>query len=129
MGTDRQDRVNDAVSREMNEILRKIQDPRVRRAFVSVSGAKVSGDLSEAKIFYSVLGPDEGVREGLESATGFIRTELAHRLNLRITPKLRFVRDHGAEHAMDIALILKEEQTHASPAEPEDEGTDGQQPD
>lgn len=108
MGAYRQDRINEAVAAEMTEILRQVKDPRVNRAFVSISGAEVTKDLSQAKIYYSVLGPDKDVEAGIASASGFIRSELAHRLNLRITPKLVFLREHGAERAMDIAKILKE---------------------
>lgn len=109
MGAYRQDRINEAVAVEMTEILRLVKDPRVSKAFISISGAEVTKDLSQAKIFYSVLGPDKDVEKGISSASGFIRGELAKRLNLRITPKLIFVREHGAERAMDIAKILKEE--------------------
>lgn len=108
MGAYRQDRINDAVAAELTEILRQVKDPRVARAFISISGAEVTKDLSQAKIYYSVLGPDKDVEAGIASASGFIRGELAHRLNLRITPKLVFQREHGAERAMEIAKILKE---------------------
>ncbi|MBQ3934593.1 MAG: 30S ribosome-binding factor RbfA [Clostridia bacterium] len=124
MGAYRQDRVNDAVAREMTELLRRAKDPRISGAFVSVSGARVSGDLSQAKIYYSVLGPDEGVEEGLKSASGYLRSELARTLNLRVTPKLIFVRDHGPERAMDIALLLKEEKEHASSANSDNQSGD-----
>ena len=117
MASYRRDRINDAVAHELTELLRKVKDPRIAGAFVSISGAKVSGDLSQAKIFYSVLGPDEGVEEGLKSASGYLRSELARTLNLRVTPKLLFCRDHGPEHAMDIALILKEEEKHVPSSE------------
>ena len=116
MGAYRQDRVNDAVCAELTEILRTVKDPRVSRAFISISGAEVTKDLAQAKIFYSVFGPDKDVEAGIASASGYIRTELAKRLNLRITPKLIFLREHGAERAMDIAKILKdfqdEQQNH-----------------
>ena len=125
MGAYRQDRVNDAVAREMTELLRRAKDPRISGAFVSVSGARVSGDLSQAKIYYSVLGPDEGVEEGLKSASGYLRSELARTLNLRVAPKLIFVRDHGPERAMDIALLLKEEKEHASSANSDNQSGDG----
>ncbi len=110
MGAYRQDRINEAVAAELTEILRVVKDPRVSRAFISISGAEVSKDLSQAKIFYSVFGPDRDVEEGIASAAGFIRGELAKRMNLRITPKLVFLREHGAEKAMDIAKILKDYQ-------------------
>ncbi len=104
----RQDKLNNAVSGEIAAIIREVKDPRVAKAFVSIVGANVSPDLSVAQIFYSVLGDDEGVQKGLVSATGFIRSELAKRLNLRITPKLTFIRDNNTERAMYISRILKD---------------------
>ena len=103
----RQDKLNNAVCLELSAIIREVKDPRVSGAFVSIVGASVSPDLSTAKVFYSVLGSDEGVQKGLVSASGFIRSELAKRLNLRITPKLTFVRDNNTERAMNISQILK----------------------
>ena len=104
----RQDKINEQVAQEMTGILRNVKDPRVSEAFVSISGADVTRDLSLARIYYSVLGKDNGVKEGIDSANGFIRRELAHRLNLRVTPKLVFIRDTSAENAINIAKILKD---------------------
>ncbi len=104
----RQEKINEQVEKELTMILRDVKDPRVGGAFISISAAEVTRDLSLAKIYYSVLGPDDGVSDGLKSANGFIRRELAHRLNLRVTPKLVFLRDNSAERAINIAEILKD---------------------
>lgn len=106
----RTDKINESVSREITDILRSVKDPRVSGAFISVTGVNVSNDLSFAKVYYSVLGSNANDREiakGLESASGYIRSELAARLNLRVTPKLNFVKDNTAERAMRISDILK----------------------
>lgn len=109
MASHRIDQINEEVREVMTGIFRTVKDPRVSKAFVSVTGADVAKDLSVAKIYYSVLaGKDEEVAEGLKSAGGYIRSELASRLNLRITPKLTFVKDDSTEKAMHIASILKE---------------------
>ena len=108
MAGHRQDKLNNAVCLELAAILREVKDPRVSGAFISIVGANVAPDMSVAQIFYSVLGSDEGVQKGLVSATGFIRSSLAKRLNLRITPKLTFIRDNKTERAMHISQILKD---------------------
>ncbi len=108
MAGHRQDKLNNAVCGELAAILRQVKDPRVLGAFVSIVGANVAPDLSNARIYYSVLGSDEGVQKGLVSATGYIRSELAKRLNLRITPTLTFIRDNNTERAMNISRILKD---------------------
>lgn len=102
------DRINESVARELTEILRNVKDPRVSGAFISITGVDVSADLSFAKIHYSVLGPhDPKLKKGLESASGYIRGELASRLNMRSTPKLSFLPDDTAERAMKISDMLK----------------------
>ena len=103
----RQDRINDSVAHEMAEIIREIKDPRVSSALITVTGAEVSQDLKYAKIFYSAItGEDPECARGLASAAGFARGQLAKRLNLRITPEIRFVYDGSLEHGMKIAKIL-----------------------
>jgi len=109
MASYRIDQINEQVQEVMTGIFRTVKDPRVSKAFVSVTGADVSKDLSVAKIYYSVLaGKEEGVAEGLKSAGGYIRSELASRLNLRITPKLTFIKDDSTAKAMHIVSLLKD---------------------
>lgn len=108
----RRDRVNDAVALEMVNILRNVKDPRVSGAFISVTGADVTPDFKYAKIYYSVLGMD-GDREaekelakGLRSAQGFIRSQLAKTLNLRVTPELTFIPDESMKRGVEIAAMI-----------------------
>ena len=108
MSGHRRDKLNTAVAEELAAIIREVKDPRVAKAFISISGAEVAPDLSTAKVFYSVLGESEGVEKGIASASGFIRSELAKRLKLRVTPKLNFIRSTSIEEAMKINRILKE---------------------
>lgn len=119
MAAHRQDRLNRQIAAKVGEILRTVKDPRVSGALICVTGAEVSPDLSNAKIFYGFLGSSgttQEIAKGLASASGYIRSELAARLNTRITPKLTFIHDNSAENAMNISRILKEIET--------DEGTE-----
>ena len=101
------EKINEEISRELTGILRTVKDPRVSCAFISITGVEAAKDLSTAKIYYSVLsGESADVAKGLVSATGYIRRELAMRLNLRNTPKLIFVYDNSTERAMRISDIL-----------------------
>ena len=108
----RRDRVNDAVALEMVNILRNVQDPRVSGAFISVTGADVTPDFKYAKIYYSVLGIDgdkEAEKElarGLRSAQGFMRSQLAKTLNLRVTPELTCVPDESMKRGVEIAAMI-----------------------
>ena len=103
----RQNRVNDAVKQEMAQILRDVKDPRIAGALVSITGAEVTKDLKFAKIYFSVLGDDkDDVLKALKSASGFFRSELAKRINLRITPELSFAYDSSIEYGANISKIL-----------------------
>jgi len=104
----RKQRINDSVAQEMSLILRDVKDPRVSGAMITVTGADVSADLKYAKIFYSLYDGDaRETADGLRSAAGFIRGQLAHRLNLRITPELSFVYDESVGHGAHIAELLR----------------------
>ena len=104
----RRDRINDAVKQEMAQILRDVKDPRITGSLVSITAAEVSPDLKFAKIFFSVLGDDKAeVLKALKSASGFFRSELAKRINLRITPQLAFEYDNSMEYGANISNILK----------------------
>ena len=121
----RQSRINDAVVHELAVILREVKDPRVSEALITVTAADVTPDLKYAKIFYSVLGADgdkEQLKQiylGLKSAAGFIRSQLAKRLNLRATPELTFVEDNSVKHGVEIAAILNS--LDITPADDEEE--------
>ena len=94
--------------REIAVILREIKDPRIP-AVTSVTGIQVSKDLKTAKVFFSALeGDPKEVRKGLTSAAGFIRRELAARLNLRNTPELFFTHDDSLAYGANIQRLLRQ---------------------
>jgi ribosome-binding factor A len=104
----RQGRINDEFQKEIAMILREVKDPRVAGAFVSVTAAEVTPDLKYAKVYYSALmGDKKEVRLGLKSSAGFIRGQIAKRMNLRITPEITFVEDSSIEYGAKISKILE----------------------
>lgn len=109
MANYRRGRINDEMLKEVATVLREVKDPRVQNAFVSVTGAEVTPDLKYAKIYYSFLqnsDPKE-VAKGLKTASGFIRGQIAKRMNLRITPEFTFVHDNSIKHGAHIATLLE----------------------
>ena len=117
----RRGRINEEIQKEMTMILRKVKDPRVSDAFISVTAADCTADLKYAKIYYSALSGDKKeIAKGLKAATGFIRRELASSLNLRITPELTFLPDDSVAYGAHIASILNG--LEISPEEEEEEG-------
>ena len=107
MANYRRGRINDEVQRELASILRDVKDPRVSGAFVSVTAVDVTPDLKYAKIYYSALmGDKKELAKGLKAATGYIRSQIAQRLNLRITPELTFILDDSVAHGAHISKLL-----------------------
>ncbi len=100
-------RINEEISKEICAILRTVKDPRVAQAFISVTNVDTTADLKYSKIYYSVLGEhDAELAKGLKSALGYIRHELAQRLDLRITPELKFIPDDSMEKGSHISELI-----------------------
>ncbi len=111
MATDRRvSRVASLIKREVSlMLLHDIKDDRVGAGMVSVTDVDVSGDLQHAKIFVSIYGTDEARQEtmaGLTAATGFVRSELGHRVRLRRTPEVIFLEDRSLERGDRILSLL-----------------------
>jgi ribosome-binding factor A len=88
-------------------IERKLKDPRL--GFVTVTDVRVTGDLQHASIFYTVYGNDQdlvGTGKALESAKGFIRSEVGKGLTIRLTPSLEFIADSVPEAAARLDGLL-----------------------
>jgi ribosome-binding factor A len=119
MATNRRvSRVASLIKREISlMLLNDIKDDRVGAGMVSVTDVDVSGDLQHAKIFVSIYGTDEARAEtmaGLKSATGFVRSELGHRVRLRRTPEVIFLEDRSLERG-DRVLSLINQISHERP--------------
>lgn len=113
-------RVNGEVQKELSNIIRGgIKDPRVA-PMTSVVAVEVAPDLKTCKAYISVLGDEkaqEDTIKGLQSAEGYIRRELARKLNMRNTPEIRFVMDQSIAYGVamskmidDVTKDLKEEE-------------------
>lgn len=103
-------KVNDVVLRELTQILRDVKDPRIS-PMTSVLSVEVAPDLKNCKVWISVLGSaEDGKRtmEGIRSANGFIRSELAHRVNLRNTPELHFILDDSIAYGVEMGHRIDE---------------------
>ena len=110
MGEHRAERLRELIKSEFGQILqRDLKDPRI--GFVSVTDVEVSNDYSHVKIFVSIMGNEEAKQqtmEGLESAKGFIRTELGKRIRLRHTPEVHLIADNSIERGSRIFELLEE---------------------
>jgi len=109
MSTPRIARLQELFKKEISVILhRQMNDPRI--GFVSVTDVEVSGDLRHAKIFVSIFGDAEAkakTMQGLASARGFVRTELARRIRLRHFPQIAFKMDESIERGARVDALLR----------------------
>lgn len=110
-GSIKNNRINAEVMRELACIIRDdVRDPRID-PFMTVTRAEVTPDLQFCKCFISTVGSAEALEktiEGLKNAEGYIRRELAHRVNLRKTPRLQFVADTSIAYAIEMSKRIDE---------------------
>lgn len=107
--SNRMDKINEELKKELSVIIdNNLKNPHIT-GMISVTKVKTSPDLRYARVYISLLNC-KNVKEtldGLKSASGFMRTELAKRVNLRYTPELRFEIDDSMEYGAKIENILK----------------------
>lgn len=102
--------MNTEVQRELSNIIRTLKDPRVA-PWTSVVAAEVAPDLKTCKVYISVLGDKEAqdaTIQGLKSAEGYIRRELAGTLNMRNTPQITFIPDQSIEYGVNMSKKIEE---------------------
>lgn len=104
-------RINGEVQKELSRIIREdLKDPRIH-PMTSVMEVEVAPDLKTCKAYISVLGSDEEAKatiQGLKQAEGYIRRELAHTVNLRNTPQIRFMLDQSTEYGVAMSRLIDE---------------------
>ena len=119
-------RVTEAIKRELGFVLdREVEDPRI--GMVTVTRVDLSEDLRHAKVYVSFLGGDEEKARGLrllKKARGYLRSELAGRLDLRVVPELAFVIDESAENYLRIEKLIREIHEDEPKGERGDSGDD-----
>ena len=111
MDYQRSERVGELLTEVIAEVLREeIRDPRV--SAVTITAAKVTKDLRQARIYFTILGGGDGNKDavlaGLKSALGFIRSKVGKRLNLRYVPSIEFLYDESVDQAERIDKLLKQ---------------------
>jgi ribosome-binding factor A len=102
-------RVGEQIKKEISDLIRtELKDPRI--GFITITGVEVTGDLSLARVYLSILGSEEeraGTLQALERAKGFLRSELGRRIRLRQTPELEFRFDSSIDQGQRITELLR----------------------
>jgi ribosome-binding factor A len=112
----RASRVGDQIQAELASLLtRDVHDPGI--GFLTITRVKVSADLQQARVYYTIIGDDKAKRESaraLGRATPFLRRQVGQRLRLKRVPELTFFFDESIEHGDRIERILQQLETERS---------------
>ncbi len=104
----RKHRLSAQVLRTLSELLRfDVKDPSLNG--VSLTSVEMTRDVSVAKIYFSVLNPEDdpnSAMEGLQRASGFLRSKLGNALKIRHVPELRFLHDDSVAHGIEISKLI-----------------------
>ena len=123
MASRRNDRVRAAMRQEISSMLqRDLKDPRL--GFATVTDVRVSGDLQHVQVFVSILGDDvsrQQTMEALESARGYVRSEIGRRVQLRLTPEITFAYDDSIERGARLLRLISEVQSEEAAARRDEE--------
>ncbi|KPK18563.1 MAG: ribosome-binding factor A [Betaproteobacteria bacterium SG8_41] len=101
-------RIAEQVQRELSEIIRmELKDPRV--GMITITEVEVTPDTAYARVYFTLMGDAERIKEttaALTHAAGFLRSELAHRMKLRIVPQLVFKYDVSVERGARLSQLI-----------------------
>lgn len=105
-GYSRMQRISDQLKRELSLLVTKANDPRFQS--ISITSVDVSPNMANANVYFSALNEDgiPEIQQALNHAAGFMRSELARALNLKTTPKLRFVYDNSISYGNHISTLI-----------------------
>jgi len=113
-------RIADQIQRDLADLIRsELKDPRV--GMITLTGVEVSKDYRHAKISFTTLGGPEIVlqtQQSLQRASGFLRSQLAGGLTLRIVPELHFVHDDSVERGVRLSKLIDEAVASGPSVEP-----------
>lgn len=119
--SNRFNRINEELKKEISHIINyEMKNPNVT-GLISVTKAMITPDLKYAKVYVSILN-SKNTKEtlaALKKSSGFFRSEIAKRINLRITPEIIFELDDSIEYGYHIESILKEVIQEIKPEEKE----------
>jgi ribosome-binding factor A len=101
-------RIAEQIQRELSEVIRvELKDPRI--GMITLTDVEVTPDGAHAKVFFTVLGDSSRVSEaaaGLQHAAGYLRSQLARSLNVRVVPQLQFKYDPSVERGARLSQLI-----------------------
>ena len=108
MASNRIGRINEEIQKELASLIRNLKDPRVQDTMISITHVEATPDLRYAKVYVSFLQEERaaGALKGLKSASGYLRRELGHSLQLRYTPELVWALDDSITYGAKMLKLI-----------------------
>ena len=108
MASNRINRINEEIQKELSSLLRTVKDPRVQDTMISITRVETTPDLRYTKVYVSFLQSDkaEGAMKGLKSAAGYLRRQLASSLNLRYAPEIVWAMDDSITYGAHMLNLI-----------------------
>ena len=115
MASNRIQRINEEIQKELAERIRELKDPRVQNTMISITRVETTPDLRFAKVYTSFLQEDKAAdaMKGLKSASGYLRRELGRNLQLRHTPELQWALDDSITYGAKLLELINSLDTGA----------------
>ena len=108
MASNRINRINEEIMKELSSLLRTVKDPRVQDTMISVTRVETTPDLRYTKVYVSFLQEDRAkeAMAGLKSAAGFLRRELGRNLQLRYSPEIVWEQDDSIQYGAKMLKLI-----------------------
>ena len=108
MASNRINRINEEIMKELSSLLRTVKDPRVQDTMISVTRVETTPDLRYTKVYVSFLQEDRAkdAMAGLKSAGGYLRRELGHNLQLRYAPEIVWSLDDSITYGAKMLKLI-----------------------
>ena len=108
MSSNRNNRINEEIQKELSALLRTVKDPRVQDTMISITRVETTPDLRYTKVYVSFL-QEERVKDamaGLKSAAGYLRRQLGHNLQLRYSPEIVWSEDDSITYGARMLKLI-----------------------
>ncbi len=108
MSSNRINRINEEIQKELSALLRTVKDPRVQDTMISITRVETTPDLRYTKVYVSFLEEDrvKNAMAGLKSAGGYLRRELGHNLQLRYAPEIVWSLDDSITYGAKMLKLI-----------------------
>ena len=123
MASNRINRINEEIQKELSSLLRTVKDPRVQGTMISITRVETTPDLRYAKVYASFLQEEKAneALKGLRSASGYLRRELGRALQLRYTPELQWTLDDSITYGAKMLKLINSLQPEEEKADEEND--------